>query len=300
MKIKLGTRASNLALIQANSIKRALEEAHPQLEVDLVKISTHGDRVQNKSIADLGQKGVFVKEIEQALLDGTIDLAVHSLKDMPSLIHPDLTLVAPPKGEAPEDAFVGKGPLSSWKDLEGMKIGSGSNRRQAQLKHWLGQVQIEPIRGNIETRMKKIDQLGLDGTLLAYSGLIRGGYKERVSLVLDPKKFIPSPNQGILALEIRRDREDLAELLAPLAHGRTAFRMEVERAFQEALSATCESPIGIYLDFERAQEDQLDIYTCYGKEVGSALYFQEASCRLDEAKKTVIALAKTLKECAHD
>lgn len=292
-KIRIGTRASKLALAQANSIKKALEEGYGQgLEVELVEISTKGDQVQDRAIQDLGSRGVFVREVEAALLDGRADLAVHSLKDLPSLIHPDLVLVDPPKGQVPFDVVVARRGHLAYKDLEGLRLGTGSNRRKAQLAHWLEDVEAVPIRGSIETRMEKIETEGLDGVILALAGLVRGGYENRASLVLDPRKFIPSPCQGILGLEIRRDREDIRSLLRPLADRKTALRMRVERAFQRTLEASCSSPLGIYIRF---RGPRLDIHACYAPEPGLPLAYGRRQARRELADQAAIDLALDLK-----
>lgn len=297
MKLKLGTRSSNLALIQARFVKELIENHRPDIEVEIVKMSTIGDRIQHMPIDQINEKGVFVREIEKALILKEIDLAVHSMKDMPSVIDDRLVFVNPPKSEPPEDVFVGNADIKSIDDLEGKTIGTGSNRRKAQLTHWIENIQTKPIRGNIETRMKKVETENLDGTILAHSGLIRGDYEDRIGFILDPRKIIPSPSQGILAIEIRKEDTELFELFNEIKDPWATLRMEVERSYQATLSATCESPIGIYTELEG---DQLILHGAYAENPGDELKYDKVQGPVENAKELAVKLATNLKEKTYE
>lgn len=297
MKLKLGTRSSNLALIQASFVKDLIENHRPDIEVEIVKMSTIGDRIQDKPIDQINEKGVFVREIEKALILKEIDLAVHSMKDMPSVIDDRLIFVNPPKSEPPEDVFVGSPFIKSLDDLEGKIIGTGSNRRKAQLSHWVEGIQTKPIRGNIETRMKKVEAENLDGTILAHSGLIRGGYEDRIGFILDPRKIIPSPCQGILAIEIRKEDRDLYDLFDEIKDPWASLRMDIERSYQATLSATCESPIGIYTE---CHGDQVTLYGAYAENPGDELKYDKVQGSVESGKELARTLANQLKEKANE
>lgn len=292
MKIKIGSRASNLALIQANSIKNMLEE-DPTLDVEIIEISTKGDRVLDRPIDQLNEKGVFVREIERELLAGHIDIAVHSMKDMPSEIVEGLLFVKPPKAAPPEDVFVGQSNIKSLEDLEGKRIGTGSNRRRAQLKKFVNNLELEGIRGNIETRMSKIESEGLDGIFLARAGLVRAGYEDRINFVADPTKIIPSPCQGILAIQVRESDRDIIEKLEAFSDPFSDLRMRVERTYQRALGATCESPIGIYTSLKN---QELTLYGSYAENPQDPLIYRSITGSIEEAEKLATGLAKSLKE----
>lgn len=296
MKIKIGSRASNLALIQANSIKTLLE-TDPGIQVEIVKISTKGDRVLDRPIDQLNDKGVFVREIERELLEGKIDIAVHSMKDMPSETVDGLIFVKPPKAAPVEDVFVGKPEIQSLEDLRGKRIGTGSNRRRAQLNKYVNDLTIEGLRGNIETRMNKIDSENLDGIFLARAGLVRAGYENRISFIADPTKIIPSPCQGILAIQVREGDQDLIERLEAFSDPFTDLRMRTERAYQKALSATCESPIGIYTEIHG---NEIQLYGCFGNTPSSPLVYDSLRGPLEEGEKLAIELANKLKEAQND
>ena len=295
MKIKLGSRASNLALIQAHSIKDLLEK-DTSIEVEIIEISTKGDRILDRPIDQLNEKGVFVREIEKELLNGKIDIAVHSMKDMPSDIVEGLIFVDPPKAAPPEDVFVGKSDINSLYDLEGKKVGTGSNRRRSQLSKHLNQIDLQGIRGNIETRLKKIQTENLDGIFLARAGLVRAGYEDKINFIADPTKIIPSPCQGILAIQVRQEDYALIEKLRAFADPFSTLRMKTERAFQKALAATCESPIGIYTNLK---DDQVHLYACYAENPEDELIYKEIQGPVEDSLQLAIRLAEKLKERDH-
>lgn len=273
-----------------------LENAHPDLEAEIKIIKTKGDKILHKPIHKVGDKGVFVKEIEKALLDGTIDLAIHSMKDMPGEMTPGLTFVDPPKGEDPRDCFVGE-PITGLIKLENAVVGTGSLRREMQLKHLLPNITTKPIRGNIETRIKKIETENLDGIILAKAGLIRAGYTQKAGYTFSVEEIIPAPCQGILALQIREDDERMKELLAPFADRETTLRYETERAFQQELNAGCHSPMGVYAIID---EENVRIKGCFGDVDRELFVKKEIAGPLAERVNLAKQLARELREAVNE
>lgn len=284
MKIKIGTRGSKLALIQAVSIKELLEKEG--FEVDLVKISTSGDKILDRPIDKISGHGVFSREIERKLLDKEIDLAVHSLKDLPSSLPEGLELAEPIKACDCRDVYVGKNPLSNFSQLEGKKIATSSVRRKFLLEKFVAKVSLRPIRGNIDTRLKKVKEEDMDGAIFAKAGLDRLNY-DLSYLILDPKIFIPAPCQGILGIEIRSCDSYLKEIFEKNKDPFSSFRMKVERTFQKELSATCSSPLGIYTELIG---DELNLYGCYKADFDKNLKFSKVSGKASDS----ILLSKTL------
>lgn len=272
-----------------------LKDHYPDLSIEIVKISTKGDEILHKPIKEVGSKGVFVKEIEQALLDGRIDLAVHSMKDMPGAMTPGLCFVDPPKSADPRDVLVTKDnkPLKAQGHY---KIGTGSLRRALQLKKLYPNCQTVPIRGNIETRMGKIETEGLDGVVLAYAGLIRAGYQDRVQHVFSEDEMIPAPCQGILALQVRQDDQAIQDLLKPLAHEKTKLRYQIQRAFQRALDGGCQTPMGIS---SRIDDNHVYLRGCFGSEDGSVFVQKNLEGPLDDGIHLAQSLAQDLKEAVY-
>lgn len=265
------------------------------MEIKIIK--TKGDKILNKPIHKIGDKGIFVKEIESSLLNGTIDLAVHSMKDMPGEITPGLKFVNPPKGEDPRDVFIGHGPLTNLSKLEHALIGTGSLRREMQLKHLLPELQTVPIRGNIETRMKKIKTEDLDGIILAKAGILRAGYTQEIDYTFSIEEMIPAPCQGILALQIREDDETLKELLEPIADKETTLRYEAERAFQKELNAGCHSPMGVYAMIDN---DKIKIKACFGDATRNIFIRDEVEGLVENRVSLAKSLAKALKEAVNE
>ncbi len=295
--LTIGSRGSNLALIQARSIRDLLHRQNPELEVNIEIIKTYGDRVQEVPIHKLNDKGVFIKELEKALLDGRIDLAVHSMKDMPSEFAPGLELVDPPMGEDPSDVLILRKDIRELSELKNGRIGSGSIRRRLQLERLIPGVEVVPIRGNIETRMLKIETENLDAVILAKAGILRAGYADRIGFALDPHEFLPAPCQGILALQIRTGDERIRSILSELADRSTAIRMETERAFQREIGAGCHSPIGVYTQL-RAQE--IEIRGMFGETECSSLVYDEVRGDVEDRIDLAIRLARSLKEALYE
>lgn len=239
--IRIGTRGSALALAQTEWVKRALAQRYPELGVEIVRIKTSGDRFLTSPIPAIG-KGIFVKEIEEALLEKKIDLAVHSMKDLPTAATAGLVIAAVPEREDARDALVTRG--GGLADVPaGTRIGTGSLRRRAQLLHRRPDLQIVPIRGNVDTRLKKMDQGEVDGLLMAAAGLERLGLAERIVERLAPEICLPAPAQGALALQTR-DRDEAVGLVEFLIHTPTMREAAAERALLDRLGGGCQLPIG--------------------------------------------------------
>ena len=240
--VRIGTRGSTLAVWQAGWVKQRLEAHWPDLRVELVPITTSGDRIQHVSLARIGGKGLFVKEIEQALLAGRVDLAVHSVKDLPAELPPGLRLSTIPEREDPRDVLISAGG-SSLADLpEGTRVGTSSLRRQALLLHLRPDLRIEVLRGNVETRLRRQLEGRVDATILAAAGLKRLSLRLKNGVPLDAEEFLPAIGQGALGIEIRAG-DEVAALLAPLHHPETAWAVEAERAFLSGMGGSCRTPL---------------------------------------------------------
>ena len=239
--LTIGSRGSQLALWQAHWVKSQLESLGEQCRIEI--IHTTGDKITDVALSKVGTKGLFTKEIEEALLDGRIDLAVHSLKDMPTDLPAGLTLAAIPQREDPRDALVGKR-LAELPD--GCHVGTSSLRRAAQLRAIRPDLQIENIRGNVDTRLRKLDEGLYDAIVLASAGLRRLGWQDRITEMLDPKIMCPAVGQGALAIETRSDAGRAQEICARLNHAETRNAVTAERAVLASLGGGCQVPIGAY------------------------------------------------------
>lgn len=244
--VKLGTRGSMLALWQANHIKTRIEKNSPHVTVELVKIKTTGDKILDVPLAKVGGKSLFVKEIEEALLDANVDLAVHSMKDVPTVIPEGLKIAVATEREDPRDALVSpKG--RKFADLpEGALIGTSSLRRQAQVLNIRPDLRIEGLRGNLDTRLRKVSEGAFDAIILAVAGLKRMRWDDRITECLDPTLMIPAVGQGALGIEVREGDAKTQELIAFLNHRQTAAAVSGERAFLEKLEGGCQVPIGAH------------------------------------------------------
>ena len=243
--LRLGTRGSPLALAQARMVREALAAAHGlDLErIELQVIRTTGDRIQDRPLADAGGKGLFTKEIEEALASGAIDLAVHSSKDMPTILPPGLVLAAFLEREDPRDVLVSRKAGSIAQLPRGAVVGTASLRRQALLKRIRPDLTMVNLRGNVETRLRKLDEGAADATLLALAGLKRLGLADVATAVLDIGEFLPAVGQGAVCIETRADDAQTRALLAPINHAETACALAAERAFLTVLDGSCRTPI---------------------------------------------------------
>jgi hydroxymethylbilane synthase len=244
--LRLGTRGSPLALAQAHMVRQALATSHgldpEQIAIEVIR--TSGDRIQDRPLADVGGKGLFTKEIEEALAAGTIDLAVHSSKDMPTVLPPGLVLSAFMEREDPRDVFISRKAKSIAELPHGATVGTASLRRQAMVKRQRPDLTIVPLRGNVETRLRKLDEGVADATLLALAGLKRLGLADAATAVLDVNEFLPAVGQGAIGIETRADDARTRELSAAINHADTFSALVAERAFLAVLDGSCRTPIG--------------------------------------------------------
>lgn len=292
MKIKVGTRGSNLALVQTNLVVKELQKKNPDIEFEIIVIKTKGDIVLDVPLHKMNDKGIFTKEIELALLNHTIDLAVHSMKDMPSEHTEGLIFGPIPKGEDPRDVIVARRKIKSLNDLKGLLIGTGSISRKSQLVNLMQDISVKDIRGNIETRMEKIETENLDGVILAAAGLKRANYEDRISYYFDPQVIIPSPCQGILALQIREEDEKIRDILETIEDADTTIRAKAERSYLREIGGNCHMPIGAYSEITN---NEITMYVLHGDEDGSYILKDKGSAPILEAESLGVRLAKKMK-----
>ncbi|MDU4861771.1 MAG: hydroxymethylbilane synthase [Terrisporobacter othiniensis] len=295
MKIVVGTRGSKLALIQTNWVVEELKKANPDIEFEIKIIKTKGDLVTHLPLHKIGDKGLFTKEIEQQLLDREIDLAVHSMKDMPSNLPQGLKFANVPKREDPRDILVLNENYKTLEDLpHGAKIGTGSKRRIYQLLKYRPDLEIVPIRGNIDTRIRKIEDENLHGIVLAAAGLLRAGLKDRISYYLPTNIMIPAPAQGALALEIRENDLHMEEIISHIKDETSEIQVAAERGFLEGVNGSCHVPMGAYCEIN---DDKLTLTGLYGDEEGRKLVVKSKEGSIEDSAKIGFDLAEeVLKE----
>jgi hydroxymethylbilane synthase len=279
-RVVIATRESRLALWQAEHVRALLTAEHPGLEVVIDGMTTQGDRILDQTLSKVGGKGLFVKELEAAIEEGRADLAVHSLKDVPMTLPDGFALAAILPREDPTDAFVSNRFATPAELPAGAVVGTSSLRREAQFRALYPQVVVRSVRGNVGTRLDKLDRGDFDALLLASAGLMRLGLASRIRTRLAAATFVPSPGQGALGIEIRADRDDLRALLAPLADRDTHFATIAERAVSRTLGGNCTMPLGAYATWEAA--GRLDLRAVLGKPDGSLLLKASASEVVDD------------------
>lgn len=290
-ELRIGTRGSQLALFQANWVRERLVQAHPHLNVTLIKIKTTGDKIQDAPLAKIGGKGLFVKEIEEALIQKRIDLAVHSIKDVPIELPEGLHLSVITKREDPRDVFISKDG-TRLKDLpQGAKIGTSSLRRQAQLLHFRDDFAIIPLRGNLDTRLKKLKTSDLDGIVLALAGVRRLGVEARITEVIPPEISLPAIGQGALGIETRKGDEEAEETTRFLDDPESSIAISAERAFLKRLGGGCQVPIAA---FGRVEDCTLRIDGMVGMIDGKRLIRHHVEGPVEEAESLGIKLAEIL------
>ena len=258
--LRIATRKSQLALWQAEHVSTLLRQAHPGLGIELVPLLTQGDRIQDRSLATIGGKGLFIKELEVAIEDLRADIAVHSMKDVPADLPNGLVIAAVLKRADPRDALITTSGISRLEDLpQKACVGTSSLRRQAQLCALRPDLRIEALRGNVDTRLRKLDAGGMDAIVLACAGLIRLGLESRITARLDPKVCLPAVTQGVIGIECRSNDARTLDLLRVLEDPPTRKVMQAERAFAARLGGSCQSPIAAYaeLDADRIRLDGL-------------------------------------------
>jgi hydroxymethylbilane synthase len=255
--LRIATRSSKLALWQAEHVAQRLRAAHPGLNVELVPMTTQGDRVQDRSLAEIGGKGLFIKELEVAIARRDADIAVHSMKDVPADLPVNMILAAFLERADPRDAFVSQR-YASFADLPpGARLGTSSVRRQSQLRHLRSDVQMLPVRGNVDTRLRKLDAGEFDAIVLASAGLTRLGLADRITEYLSPQISLPAVGQGIIGIECREDDQQVRQWISVLNDLQAQTCIAAERAFAAELQGNCQSPIGAYAQLQ-GQTLQLD------------------------------------------
>ncbi len=252
-RIVIASRESRLALWQAKHIQARLAELYPQCQVEILGMTTRGDQILDRPLSQIGGKGLFIKELEVAMEDGCADLAVHSLKDVPMEMPDGFSLTAITARENPRDAFVSNKYDGLDALPDGAVVGTSSLRREAILRAKYPYLKIEPLRGNLDTRLRKLDEGQYDAIILAAAGLIRLGLKERIKTVLTPEQSLPAPGQGALGIEILADRVDAETWIAPLRDAETTHCVRAERAFSRALGGSCQIPLGGYAILDNGQ-----------------------------------------------
>ncbi len=242
--LRIASRESPLAMIQSEWVAATLRACHPGLEVSIIGMTTRGDQILDKPLAQIGGKGLFIKELEVAIEDGRADIAVHSMKDVPMVMPPGFALATVGVREDIRDAFVSNR-YACLDDLPtGAVVGTSSLRRESQMLHFHPSLTIAPLRGNVNTRLRKLDDGEFDAVILAAAGLNRLGFGGRIRACLDPQTYIPAVAQGALGVEYWLDRADIAQLLLPLTSAATDATVAAERAFGRRLSASCDVPLG--------------------------------------------------------
>jgi hydroxymethylbilane synthase len=294
-RLVIATRRSRLALWQAEHIKGRLESLHPGLAVELLPMSTRGDELLDQRLDKAGGKGLFVKELETAMSERRADLAVHSMKDVPAELPPGFVLAAIGEREDPRDAFVSNRFESLAAMPAGAVVGTSSLRRAAQVRSRHARLELRLLRGNVETRLAKLDRGEYDAEVLAVAGLLRLGLAARVRQRLDFEDSLPAPGQGALGIECMADREDLRALLRPLDHEPTARCVRAERAVSRALGGSCTLPLGAYAVLERGE---LDLRALVASEDGTRIL--RAQARGAEAEAVGAAAAQDLKRQGAD
>jgi len=293
-RLVIATRESPLALWQAEYVRDALQRAHPDLSVELLGMTSRGDQLLDVPLAKVGGKGLFVKELETALLDGSADIAVHSMKDVPMEFPGGLELGVICEREDPTDAFVS----NRYSDVDalpaGAVVGTSSLRRECQLRERRPDLQVKFLRGNVNTRLRKLDEGEFDAIILASAGLMRLNMHERIAARLRPEDSLPAGGQGAVGIELRSADSETLALLAPLHHEATAIRVRAERAMNRHLQGSCEVPIACYAQL--LGDDELYLRGLVGRADGSEILRAEARATPAQAEQLGVTVAKSLLE----
>jgi hydroxymethylbilane synthase len=296
-RLVIASRESRLAMWQAEHVRAALQQLYPRCEVSVLGMTTRGDQILDRTLSKVGGKGLFVKELEQALLDGRADLAVHSMKDVPADLAPEFALAVTMKREDPRDAFVSSVYASLAEMPAGSVVGTSSLRREAQIRKRYPQLKIAPLRGNLDTRLRKLDAGDYGAIVLAAAGLKRLGLSERIRAVLTPTESLPAAGQGALAIETAAGRDELHAWLQPLNHAETAACVRAERMVSRMLGGSCAVPLAAYAVVEAGQ---LRLRACVASVDGATIYETELSGALDEAEALGERVSATLCEMGAD
>lgn len=292
--VRIATRKSPLALWQAEFVKAELERLHAGLQVELLAMTTKGDKILDAPLAKVGGKGLFVKELEAAMLEQRADIAVHSMKDVPMEFPQGLMLSTICQREDPRDAFVSNAYASLEGLPEGSRVGTSSLRRQCQLKAYRPDLQILDLRGNVNTRLRKLDEGEYDAIILASAGLLRLEMADRIRQRIPVEASLPAGGQGAVGIEIRSDDQRLKELLAPLHHAESADCVLAERAMNRRLEGGCQVPIACFAVLEGEQQDQLWLRGLVGQPDGSQTLCSEIRGPRQNSEALGIAVAEDL------
>ncbi len=289
--IRIATRKSPLAMWQAEHVAAELKKAHPGIEVELLGMSTQGDKILDTPLAKIGGKGLFVKELEQGMLEGRADIAVHSMKDVPVVLPEGLHLAVIMQREDPRDAFVSNNYADFSELPDGARVGTSSLRRQSQLAEVRPDLEIIPLRGNVNTRLRKLDEGDYDAIILASAGLMRLGFEQRITAKIGPEQSLPAIGQGAVGIECRSDDDAINALLAPLHHSETASCVSAERALNQRLNGGCQVPIAGYA---MLGSGQLWLRGLVGEPDGSRIIRGEVEGGVEEAEAMGVGLAERL------
>jgi hydroxymethylbilane synthase len=272
--LQIATRKSPLALWQAEHVATLLRGAHAELSVELLPMSTQGDRIQDRSLAAIGGKGLFIKELEVALAERRADIAVHSMKDVPAEMPQGFVIAALLERADPRDALLCRSGTAITELPAGARLGTSSLRRTAQILAARPDLRIEPLRGNVDTRLKRLENGELDAIVLACAGLARLGLESRISARLDPATMLPAVGQGAIGIECRSDDARTRALLRPLDHAATRIALAAERSFARALGGSCQSPIAA---LARIEEERMTLTGLVAEPDGSRLLRESTS-----------------------
>lgn len=294
-KLRIGTRGSRLALCQARLVETELRTAFPSLKTEIKEIKTLGDINPKEDISRMGGKGIFVKEIEQSLLSGDIDIAVHSMKDMPSVLPDGLVIASVLRREDPRDVFISKDGRT-LEELHGEgRVGTGSVRRKAQMLSRFPSLEVVPIRGNVDTRLRKILSENLDGIVLAAAGLNRLGLSERITQYFARNYLVPAPCQGIIAIECRKNDRETGNLLSAITHPDTGIVAAFERSFLKTFGGDCQIPLGCCAEVHLGEISADSVFIDMEKNIVSRNAWK---CDAEKATAEGVLMAKDLMERA--
>lgn len=291
IKIRIGTRGSNLALAQANMVRTMLEDSNKNITAEIVIIKTTGDKILETSLAEIGGKGLFIKEIEERLLDGSIDIAVHSMKDMTAFIDENLEIACMLKREDTRDALVSLTAKNIADLKNGAVVGTSSPRRASQALNLRPDLKIVPFRGNIQTRLEKLKKNEVDATFLAIAGINRCKIDDNSINIIDENQMLPAVAQGAIGVEIKKDRADLYELLKPLNHAETVICVNMERAFLKEFEGSCKTPVAASA---KLKNGKLEADFLIASIDGKTIYKTSKTSSIELAEKTASEAAQQL------
>jgi hydroxymethylbilane synthase len=297
-QIRIGTRGSPLALKQTQIVKDALASKWPDLTIEIVPITTTGDKNTHVRLSEIGGKGLFTKELEEALEAGTIDLAVHSMKDVETWMRPGFCIPSMLQREDPRDAWICVKGYTLATMPTGARVGTSSLRRAAQILHKRPDLNIVTFRGNVDTRIEKLKSEEADATLLAVAGLNRLQRTNIPATILNTDEMVPAVGQGALGIECLENRQDLVDLLAQINHPETFQCVSLERAFLDEIDGTCGTPVGAIAKLKNGSE--IDFLACVASTNGKQLYRQDLNCPVQQAEQEIRKLGKHMHQWLND